>query len=47
MGARDLQPADECECGDLLTTVRDFGHRPLKKMYDLRLSPDLNLTERR
>ena len=27
---RDLLPADECECRDVLTTVRDLGQLALK-----------------
>jgi len=31
-----LQPADECECGDILTAVGDFGQLVLE-VTDVRL----------
>jgi len=30
-GVKNLQPADERECRDVLTAVRDFGELALKK----------------
>jgi len=46
-GVRDLQPADECQCRDILTAVEALDELALKKsMYDLRLSLCLILTER-
>jgi len=30
-GLRNLQPAKECECRDVLTTVGDFGELVLKE----------------
>ena len=28
---RNMHPADECECRDVLTVVRDFGELTLKE----------------
>jgi len=46
-GVSNLQPADECECGDLLTRVGDFSQLALEEIDVLRLSPGPILMERR